>query len=128
MRGLGGTALILDTAHCKATSAEGKQYAEQESHDGSIGQCISLPCAQLSDGAKGDDEAQHHRQETNGGDGESDESYLILHVHIPTVLQVTRYGAMPPESSLFRHSSNFQNAHAVPSIIRDFQLNAILLV
>jgi len=91
---------MFNAAKGKATAANGKQNAKYVNHDGSIGQCISLPWVQLGDGAKDDDEAQHHRQKTKGGDGKSDVSYLILHIHISTVLQVTRYGAMPPNDPI----------------------------
>ena len=37
---------------------------------------------------------------TKGGEGESDGSYLIMHILVSTVVQATRYAAMPPNSIL----------------------------
>src|SRR5438477_8268477 len=49
---LGGTASIFNTTESKAAAAKVEQNAKEETYDGNIVQCISLPWAQLIDGTK----------------------------------------------------------------------------
>jgi len=64
---MGCTTLVLHSANHKGCSTNCEQNAEQECHDGSVGQWITLPTPQLGDGDKDVNEASYYRPQTKGG-------------------------------------------------------------
>ena len=84
-------ASIFHAAKRKATTSKCKQCAKEQHGEGNGRQSLILPGVQLCD-APQDNEAQQHRPNTDGGEGESDVSHSILHNNLSTVLRANCHG------------------------------------